>query len=90
VFKVRGEQTDGSLTGFENLVASDDGPPLHTHPNEDETIQVLESEVRSKLGDEIQTGSAGSYVSIPRGTPHAWQIVSGAPARCSSTSRRRG
>ena len=35
VFKVRGEQTDGTLTAFENLVASGEGPPLHTHANED-------------------------------------------------------
>ena len=81
VFKVRGEQTDGSLTAFENLVASDDGPPLHTHANEDETIYVLEGEVRFKLGEEIQTGPAGSYVFIPRGTPHCWQNVGDAPAR---------
>jgi quercetin dioxygenase-like cupin family protein len=60
VFKVRGEQTDGTLTAFENLVVSGDGPPLHTHANEDEAIYVLEGEVRFKLGDEIQTGATGS------------------------------
>lgn len=81
VFKVRGEQTDGTLTAFENLVVSGDGPPLHTHANEDEAIYVLEGEVRFKLGEEIQTGPAGSYVFIPRGTPHAWQNVGNGPAR---------
>jgi quercetin dioxygenase-like cupin family protein len=81
VFKVRGEQTDGTLTAFENLVASSEGPPLHTHANEDEAIYVIDGEVRFKLGDEIQTGAAGSYVFIPRGTPHAWQNVGGGPAR---------
>jgi quercetin dioxygenase-like cupin family protein len=81
VFKVRGEQTEGTLTAFENLVAAGEGPPLHTHANEDEAIYVLDGEVRFKLGDEIQTGAAGSYVFIPRGTPHAWQNVGGGPAR---------
>lgn len=81
VFKVRGEQTDGTLTAFENLVASGDGPPLHTHANEDEAIYVLEGKVRFKLGDEIQTWPTGSYVFIPRGTPHAWQNVGDGPAR---------
>ena len=42
VFKVRGEQTDGTVTAFENLVASGDGPPLHTHAKEDEAIYVVE------------------------------------------------
>jgi len=90
VFKVRGEQTDGTLTAFENLVASGEGPPLHTHANEDEAIYILDGEVRFKLGDEIQTGAAGSYVFIPRGTPHAWQNVGGGLRGCSSISRRPG
>ena len=49
VFKVRGEQTDGSLTAFENLVVSGDGPPLHTHANEDEAIYVLEVDAFAAL-----------------------------------------
>ena len=81
VFKVRGEQTDGALTAFENRVASGEGPPMHTHANEDEAIYVLDGEVRFKLGDEIHNGAAGSYVFIPRGTPHAWQSVGGGAAR---------
>jgi quercetin dioxygenase-like cupin family protein len=81
VFKVRGEQSDGTLTAFENLVAAGDGPPLHTHASEDEAVYVLEGEVRFKLGDEIVTAPTGSYVFIPRGTPHAWQNVGDGPAR---------
>ena len=81
VFKVRGEQSDGTLTAFENLVAAGDGPPLHTHANEDEAVYVLEGEVRFKLGDEIVTAPTGSYVFIPRGTAHAWQNVGDGPAR---------
>lgn len=34
-FKVRGEQTGGSLAAFETVVAPGQGPPLHTHANED-------------------------------------------------------
>jgi len=81
VFKVRGEQTDGALTAFENLVASGEGPPMHTHANEDEAIYVLDGDVRFKLGDEIRNGAAGSYVFIPRGMPHAWQNVGRGAAR---------
>jgi quercetin dioxygenase-like cupin family protein len=81
VFKARGEETDGTLTAFENLVAPGDGPPMHTHANEGESAYVLEGEVRFKLGDEIQAAPAGSFVFIPRGTPHAWQNVGDGPAR---------
>jgi quercetin dioxygenase-like cupin family protein len=81
VFKARGEETDGALTAFENAVAPGDGPPLHTHANEDESMYVLEGEMRFKLGDEIQSAPAGSFVFVPRGTPHAWQNVGDGPAR---------
>ena len=81
VFKVRGEQTGGRLTAFENVVAPGDGPPLHTHANEDESMYVLDGEVRFKLADEIRAAPAGSFVFIPRGTPHTWQNVGDGPAR---------
>ena len=81
VFKARGEQTGGTLTAFENAVAPGDGPPLHTHANEDESMYVLDGEVRFKLGDEIHAAPAGSFVFIPRGTPHTWQNVGDGPAR---------
>lgn len=81
VFKVRGEQTDGTMTVFENRVAPGEGPPLHTHANEDESMYVLEGEVRVKLGDEMHAARAGSFIFIPRGTPHAWQNVGDGPVR---------
>ncbi len=81
VFKVRGEQTDGTLTAFENLVASGEGPPLHTHAHEGESMYVVDGEMRFKLGDEIRAAPAGSFVFVPRGTPHSWQNVGDRPAR---------
>ena len=81
VFKARGEQTEGTLTAFETVVAPGEGPPLHTHANEDESLYVLDGEVRFKLGDEIRAAPAGSFVFIPRGAPHTWQNVGDGPAR---------
>ena len=81
VFKVRGAQTGGTVTAFENLVEPGEGPPLHTHANEDESLYVLEGEVRFKLGDEIRAAPAGSFVFVPRGAPHTWQVVGDGPAR---------
>jgi quercetin dioxygenase-like cupin family protein len=81
VFKARGEETEGTLAAFENLVAPGEGPPLHTHANEDESLYVLDGEVRFKLGDEIHPAPAGSFVFIPRGAPHTWQNVGDGPAR---------
>ena len=80
-FKLRGDQSGGKLTAFETVVAPEEGPPLHTHANEDETLYVVEGRVRFKLGDELQTGPAGSFVFVPRGTPHTFQNVGAGPAR---------
>jgi quercetin dioxygenase-like cupin family protein len=80
-FKVRGEQTGGVLTAFENVIAPGDGPPLHTHAKEDESWCILEGHLRFKLGDEIREAPQGSFVFVPRGVPHCFQNVGAAPAR---------
>jgi quercetin dioxygenase-like cupin family protein len=80
-FKVRHEQSNGSLTAFENIIAPTDGPPLHTHANEDEAWYVLEGELRFKLGDQISLAPAGSFVFVPRRTPHCFQNIGSGPAR---------
>src|SRR5215212_5466994 len=81
VFKVRGEQSGGRLTAFETLVPPGEGPPLHTHAHEDESLYVVEGEVRFALGDYVNAASAGSYAFVPRGTPHTFQNVGARPAR---------
>jgi quercetin dioxygenase-like cupin family protein len=80
-FKVRGEQTNGALTAFENTIAPGEGPPLHTHANEDEAWYVLEGKLRFRLGADMRSVPAGSFVFVPRGTPHCFQNVGAKPAR---------
>jgi quercetin dioxygenase-like cupin family protein len=80
-FKVRGEQTGGSLTAFENVIAPGDGPPLHVHASEDEAWYVIAGELRFQLGDERAAAPAGSFVFVPRGTPHCFVNAGSEPAR---------
>jgi len=80
-FKVRGRETGGSLTAFETVVGPGLGPPLHEHANEEETLYVLEGDVRFKLGDRMVSGPPGTFVFVPRGTPHTFQNVGETPAR---------
>jgi quercetin dioxygenase-like cupin family protein len=80
-FKARGEQTDAALTVFENVIAPGDGPPFHTHAGEDESWYVLGGEVRFRLGDDVARAPAGSFVFVPRGTPHCFQNIGAQPAR---------
>ena len=80
-FKVRGEQTDGRLVVLETIAAPGDGPPLHTHAGEDEGLLVVQGEVRFRLREEIEMAPVGSFVYVPRGTPHTWQNIGDRPAR---------
>jgi quercetin dioxygenase-like cupin family protein len=80
-FKVRGEQTNGALTAFENVIAPGDGPPLHVHADEDEAWYVLEGELRFRLEAKTASAPTGSFVFVPRGTPHCFQNIGEEPAR---------
>jgi quercetin dioxygenase-like cupin family protein len=80
-FKVRGAETNGALMALENAIAPGDGPPEHTHAAEDESWYVVAGELRFKLGDEIASAPAGSFVFVPRGVPHAFVNAGAEPAR---------
>jgi quercetin dioxygenase-like cupin family protein len=72
-YKLRPEQTGGRQTAFEMRIAPGEGPPLHTHAQEDETFYVLDGRFRFRLGDEITEAQAGSVVFVPVGTQHCFQ-----------------
>ena len=80
-FKVRGAETGGSLTAFENVIPPGEGPPMHVHAGEDESWYVIEGDLRFSLDGEIATATAGSFVFVPRGSPHCFQNVGEGAAR---------
>jgi len=80
-FKVRGEQTGGRLTALENVIPPGQGPPLHTHANEDESWYVLEGDLRFRIDGEVRDAPQGSFVFVPRGTPHCFRNAGDRPAR---------
>jgi quercetin dioxygenase-like cupin family protein len=79
--KVRGAQTGGALTAFENVVAPGEGPPLHRHAREGESWFVIEGRFRFRLDDTVHDAPAGSYVFAAAGTPHCFQNICETPAR---------
>jgi quercetin dioxygenase-like cupin family protein len=79
--KVRADQTRGTLTAMESEVPPGSGPPLHVHRNEDEFIHVLDGRARLRLGEALRDAPAGTFVFVPRGVAHTWQVVGDAPAR---------
>jgi quercetin dioxygenase-like cupin family protein len=80
-FALRGEETAGHLTVLETIAAPGEGPPLHTHADEDECLVVLDGTVRFRLRDDVEIAPPGSLAFVPRGVPHTWENVGDAPAR---------
>jgi len=80
-FKLRGEQTNGTLTMFESEVPAGEGPPFHVHANEEEGLYVLAGDFRFRIGDDLCAASTGSFFFVPRGTPHCFQNVGERPGR---------
>jgi quercetin dioxygenase-like cupin family protein len=80
-FVARGDQTGGAATVWESTVAPGYGPPLHSHVREDEMLYVLQGRLHVRLGATIHEATAGSFVFIPRGVPHAWQNAGDDAAR---------
>ncbi|MGH3853012.1 MAG: cupin domain-containing protein [Pseudonocardiaceae bacterium] len=79
--KARAETTGGTVTALENVVAPGQGPSLHLHIREDEMYYVLEGLLHFQAGACTFDAPTGSFVFIPRGTPHYFQNVGKDPAR---------
>jgi quercetin dioxygenase-like cupin family protein len=74
--KATAEETDGAFILVENRMTEGKTTPLHTHPNVDETLIVLEGEILVYAeGREHRVGPRGVAVA-PRGVPHAFMVAS--------------
>ena len=76
-FKVLTADSQGSLFMAEHAMTQRGGPPLHVHPNQDETFYVLEGEYIMEVGGKRATLHAGDCVLAPRSVPHVWACTSG-------------
>ncbi len=65
--------TGGSLTVIESRTQG--GAPLHVHAREDEAMYVLEGAIWARCGDERFDVGPRSFVFLPRGVPHEWDVV---------------
>jgi quercetin dioxygenase-like cupin family protein len=74
--KATSEETNGAFSLWENQMAQSKTTPLHTHPNVDEILIVLEGEVLVYAeGGEHRVGPRGVAVAL-RGAPHAFMVTS--------------
>ncbi len=79
--KVNAEDSGGAYSVFEDMIPPGAGPVPHTHTKEDETIYVLEGELRAWLGGKQYDMKTGDFVHMPRGVQHYFKNVSDEPTR---------
>ncbi len=70
------EDTNGEYSCIEELIPCGPAAPPHIHEAADETFYIMEGEATFFVEDQLIKATAGSFVSIPRGTKHAFQIDS--------------
>jgi quercetin dioxygenase-like cupin family protein len=76
VWKVRAHEANGAFLLFEDRMQQGKMTPLHTHPDSDETMYVLEGEILMHLDGQEHTVSTGGIAVAPRGLPHAFMVTS--------------
>jgi quercetin dioxygenase-like cupin family protein len=75
-WKATAQETGGTFLLFEMRMDQGKLTPLHTHPESDETMYVLEGEILMHMdGQEHRVGVGGLAVA-PRGVPHAFLVLS--------------
>jgi quercetin dioxygenase-like cupin family protein len=75
-WKATAAETGGAFIMLEDRMLRGKTTPLHTHPNEDEAIYVLEGELLVDVeGEQHRVGPGGLFVA-PRGVPHAFMVTS--------------
>ncbi len=75
--KASAQQSGGRFKLTEQLFPGGIATPLHSQPEDDESFYVLEGEVTFYLEDgQPISASAGSFVHVPAGVAHAFQVDS--------------
>ena len=76
-FLATGEDTNGQFALVEEIGRKGQSavPPTHVHAREDECFFVVEGAITCYVGDETVHVPAGSFVLLPRGVPHRYELA---------------
>jgi quercetin dioxygenase-like cupin family protein len=80
-FKLTSADTGGSLAVIETVTFPQNGPPMHTHTNEDETFYIIDGRFSFTLGEQTVEAGPGALIRAPRNVPHGYKNISALPAR---------
>jgi mannose-6-phosphate isomerase-like protein (cupin superfamily) len=74
--KADGADTSGAFALLEAAEPPDFGPPLHIHRDAAEAFYILEGEYRVFIDEQAYRCPAGSFIYIPAGIQHGFQVGS--------------
>ena len=74
-------ETGGAMSITEIVHGPLEGPPRHIHHNEDEIFVIQSGDVEFWLDGQSFVRGPGETAFVPRGTPHAFRVCAGGPAR---------
>ena len=69
-------ETGGTFLLFDDVMTRGKTTPLHSHPEVDETLYMLEGEILLSVDGREQAVGSGGFAMIPRGLPHAFLVTS--------------
>jgi quercetin dioxygenase-like cupin family protein len=69
-------ETGGSFLLFDDVMSRGKTTPLHSHPEVDETLYMLEGEILVHIDGREQRLGTGGVALFPRGVPHAFLVTS--------------
>jgi quercetin dioxygenase-like cupin family protein len=75
-WKATPQETGGAFLLFEDRMDQGKVTPLHSHPDSDETMYVLEGEILVHMAGQEHRVAAGGLAFAPRGAPHAFLVLS--------------
>ena len=79
---VESTKTGGLVgVGVANMPPRTSGPSLHVHTREDEGAYVIEGELTFVVGNQRFTAGPGTFVWLPRDTPHTFANLGDEPVR---------
>jgi len=81
VLRATGAETDGRFDFIEGTVSYLQGPPLHAHNDQDDTILVVSGTLKVQIGDDLFDLQAGDFMSAPKGVPHTFANLEREPVR---------
>jgi mannose-6-phosphate isomerase-like protein (cupin superfamily) len=74
VVKASGDETQGAFSLLQADEPPGFGPPMHIHHDAAEAFFVVSGEYRIFVGEDDWVCPAGSFIYIPAGLPHGFQV----------------